>query len=162
MEWTGNQQLGLLLESGGLGLLLGFLFDVNSGLSRATPGGRAARFLRDTFFGLLAALITFYVSLAIMDGRLHPLLFCGSAVGFWLEHSSVGRWVSRWTCRFCCAWHRCSRRVLDAAEGLVTASFRWFCGIFHRKNHPEILFEEENGINSEKSRKKFPFFQKKS
>ncbi len=162
MEWTGGQQLGLLMESGGLGLLLGLLFDVNSGLSRATPGRRAARFLRDTLFGLLAALVTFFVSLAIMDGRLHPLLFCGSALGFWLEHISVGRWVARLTCRVRYGWRRISRWLLATTESLVVGFFRKISDFFHREKRLKLSSKEKNTENIEKTRKKFTFFRKNS
>ena len=150
------------MESGGLGLLLGLTFDVNSGLSRAAPGRRVARLLRDMLFGLWAALLTFFVSLAIMDGRLHPLLFCGSALGFWLEHISVGRWVSRLVCRMCCAWRRISRWLLHTAEGLVVGFFSKIGSLFHWKKHPKAQVGEQNGENLEKTRKKFTFFQKNS
>ena len=160
MEWTGGQQLGLLMESGGLGLLLGLLFDVNSGLSRATPGRRAARFLRDMLFGLLAALVTFFVSLAVMDGRLHPLLFCGSALGFWLEHISVGRWVARLTCRVRHAWRRISQWLLATTESFIVGFSRKIGGFFYREKRPKLSSTEENTENIEKIEKNSLFFEK--
>lgn len=99
MGWMGQEQVRLLLESGGLGLLLGVLFDVCCALSLGCGRRRWLRFAVDAAFGVPAALLTFYGALAIMDGRLHPLLFGGLAAGFWLQHRTVGRWVSRWLYR---------------------------------------------------------------
>lgn len=94
MEWMGESQLRLLAESGGLGLALGLLFDVFSAMARSCRR-RWLRFLVDSFFGVPAALLTFFGALAMMDGRMHPLLFGGMAVGFCLEHIAVGRWLAR-------------------------------------------------------------------
>ena len=91
MGWMGREQVRLLLESGGLGLLLGMLFDVFGALSRACGRRRIRRFLVDAAFGIPAALMTFYGALAIMDGRMHPLLFGGMLVGFCLQHLTIGR-----------------------------------------------------------------------
>lgn len=60
MGWMGREQVRLLLESGGLGLLLGVLFDVCCALSRACGGRRWLRFGVDAAFGVPAALLTFY------------------------------------------------------------------------------------------------------
>ena len=82
MGWMGREQVRLLLESGGLGLLLGVLFDVCCALSRACGRRRWLRFGVDAAFGVPAALLTFYGALAIMDGRMHPLLFAGLHLTF--------------------------------------------------------------------------------
>lgn len=95
MGWLRQEQVRLLLESGGLGLLLGVLFDICCALSRGCGRRRWLRFAVDAAFGIPAALLTFYGALAMMDGRLHPLLFGGLAVGFWLQHRTVGWWFSR-------------------------------------------------------------------
>lgn len=142
--------------------MLGVLFDVNSGLSRTASGRGAVRFWLDIWFGLLAALITFYVSLAIMDGQLHPLLFGGSATGFWLEHVSVGKFVSMVTRRICSFWCRSRRCLITAMEGAWMAFWSEFGALKHRITCFIAVKKDENGKSNEKTRKKYTFFQKKS
>ncbi len=95
MGWTGRQQLILLLQSGGLGLFLGVLYDgfaVLRGLFGRKPW---QRFLWDALFGPTAGLVTFFVSLAMMDGRMRPLLFVGIGAGFVVQRLAVGRPLAR-------------------------------------------------------------------
>ncbi len=162
MEWTGAQQLGLLLESGGLGVLLGLLFDVMGGFVRGGSRGRWRLFLADVFFGLLAALVTFFGSLAIMDGQMHPLLFGGCLLGFLVEHIGPGRQVGWLVCRL----RRWMRRVLEAicmgAEAFLGVVFGFVNGLFRSLKKKKPHQKEEKEKNGEKSRKKFRFFQKKS
>ncbi len=152
VEWTGSQQLLFLLQSGGLGFGLGFLFDVFTGLGRA--GGRCRRFWLDSFIGVLAALITFFGSLAIMDGVLHPLLFAGILVGFLAEHAGVGWLVSRWLCG---AVRRSSGffgKMLAVLEAILLRISPLFEALWSkiRCHRPK----------SKKNRKKIRFFQKKT
>ena len=93
MEWTGQQQVAMLVQSCGVGLLLGVVYDIFFSAGRRST--RPAVFIRDALFGLVAALITFFCALAITDGRMHPLLFAGSGLGMLAEHYSIGR-VLRW------------------------------------------------------------------
>ncbi len=93
MEWTGQQQIAMLVQSGGVGLLLGVVYDMFFAAGRRNT--RPAVFIRDALFGLVAALITFFCALAITDGKMHPLLFAGSGLGMAAEHYSVGR-ALRW------------------------------------------------------------------
>ena len=118
VEWTGRQQLLFLLQSGGVGFLLGLLFDILTAVGRV--GCRRWRqFLLDALFGIPAALITFFGALSIMDGELHPLLFVGIIVGLLAEHASLGKLVTRVLCAVM-RWHnRFWRRLLDGAEGVL-------------------------------------------
>lgn len=95
MEWTWREQILLLVQSGGLGLLLGTVYDWVSvwGQLRRLP--RAAVFVLDASFGLLAALVTFFFAMATMDGRLHPLLFVGSALGAAVQRCGISRFHRR-------------------------------------------------------------------
>lgn len=93
MEWTGWQQVQFYLESLPWGMLVGLLFDINSGIIR-TKVRMTGAVLLDSVFGVLAAGITFFGALVIMDGQLHPLLFCGILSGFLLEHYTVGKAVA--------------------------------------------------------------------
>lgn len=49
----------------------------------------------DIVFGPLAAVITFFGALAIMDGHLHPLLLCGVFFGMVAEHVCLGVWICK-------------------------------------------------------------------
>lgn len=162
MEWTGAQQVALLLESGGLGVLLGLIFDIVGGFVRGGVHSRWRLFLADVFFGLLAALVTFFGSLAIMDGQMHPLLFGGCLLGFLAEHIGPGRQVGRLVCRL----RRWMRRVLEAicmgAEALMSRVFGVVNRVFGVLKAKKSCLKEENEKNGEKNRKKFRFFQKKS
>lgn len=115
MEWTGNQQLLFLLQSAGVGMGLGLLFDSMTGVGR-TFRHRIGVFLWDVLFGVVAALVTFFASLAIMDGDMHPLLFIGGGFGFLAEHIGVGIQVSRAVCLFLCWVGRLGRDGIAASE----------------------------------------------
>ncbi len=91
MEWTWREQILLLLQCGGLGLLLGTVYDWLSVWCQLRRLSRAVCFVLDSLFGLLAALVTFFFSLATMDGRLHPLLFVGSLLGVMIQRCGISR-----------------------------------------------------------------------
>ena len=93
MEWSGGQQISFLLQSIGLGIAQGLLLDVLTGFARIPKHHRWL--WTDVLFGPLAALITFFGALVIMDGQLHPLLLFGTFSGMLLEHISVGRCICR-------------------------------------------------------------------
>ena len=150
VEWTGRQQLLFLLQSGGLGFGLGFLFELFT--ASAFCGGRRRRFLLDAAFGVVAALVTFFGALAIMDGDFHPLLFAGIGVGFIAEHMGPGAFlrlvlvrVFRTTDRIC-GWS------LDKVEGLLQKIPHFF-----KRRKPKNDIGEEI---YKKNHKKFRFFQK--
>lgn len=99
MEWSGDQQVLFLVPCVLIGVIIGFLFDMFSGWFR----GRAYRhrlFVADAVLGALSAVITFFGALVVMDGHLHPLLFFGLLIGFFLEHYTVGAILGRLLCRF--------------------------------------------------------------
>ncbi len=110
MEWTWREQIALLLQCGGLGMALGIVYDWLSVWVQWRRLSRAAVFLLDSLFGLLAALATFFFALATMDGRLHPLLFVGSAIGLLVERCGISRF---------------HRRVLYRALSLLRSGLRW-------------------------------------
>ncbi len=95
MEWTWREQILLLLQCGGLGLLLGTVYDWISVWRQLRHLSRMAMFWLDSLYGLLAALITFFFALATMDGRLHPLLFAGSALGAAVQRCGISRFHRR-------------------------------------------------------------------
>ncbi len=162
MEWTGTQQLGLLLESGGLGVLIGLLFDGMGGIVRGGPRSRWRLFSADVIFGLLAALLTFFGSLAIMDGQMHPLLFGGCLLGFLAEHIGPGRGVGWLTCRLCREIRRLADWICVGLEALMGLIFGCIKRLFRPLKREKTCQTEENTEKSEKSRKKFRFFQKNS
>lgn len=75
-----------------LGGVIGILLDASSGLGRNQT--KTYRFWLDVIFGPLAAVVMFLGSLVIMDGQLHPVLFCGAFVGLLLEHLLFGRYLA--------------------------------------------------------------------
>ena len=92
MEWTGQQQIQFLLRSIILGVLQGLCLDLITSL---LAGRKRRRWLwTDVLFGPLAAIITFFGALVIMDGQLHPLLFLGIALGMLAEHVTIGTLIS--------------------------------------------------------------------
>ena len=64
MEWTWREQILLLLQCGGLGLLLGTVYDWISVWGQLRRLSRAAAFCLDALFGLLAALV-----MSLLTGR---------------------------------------------------------------------------------------------
>ena len=154
MEWTWQQQAHLLLQSGGVGFALGMVYDV----FRAAATGRAARvrvFVLDALFGVTAALVTFYAALAIMDGRLHPLLFVGCGVGFAAQRRSIGRLTGRlWRWVFAALGRFCrgvGRRMDDCSDRIQRRL------LLLRRAKPS-----GSGKKDPKKRKIFYFFRKKA
>lgn len=154
MEWTWQQQAHLFLQSGGVGFALGMVYDV----FRAAETGRTARvraFVLDALFGVTAALVTFYAALAIMDGRLHPLLFAGCGIGFAAQRRSVGRLTGRIWRRVFAALGRFRRGV---GRRMDDGSDR----IRRRISRLRTVKPSVSGEKGSKKRKKFHFFRKKA
>ncbi len=154
-EWTGYQQFRLLIQSVGLGVGLGFLFAFFNVAAKLRRRRRWLLIVCDALFCVIAALITFYFSLAVMDGRLHPLLFGGSLLGFALQHITMGRFLSR-------VLYRLGRWSVVALSWLA----RWICLPFRlvnsafRRALASLCAKREKKVK--KTRKKACFFQKKS
>ena len=110
MEWTWREQIVLLLQCSGLGMLLGIVYDWLSVWGQLRRLSRAAFFVLDTLYGLLAALVTFFFARATMDGRLHPLLFAGSVIGLSAERCGISRF---------------HRRLLYRVFSLLRHGLRW-------------------------------------
>ena len=75
LEWGGAQQLLLLFRSAVFGVVLGFCFDLVTGIGRCVP--KRSRFFIDLLFCVLAAPGTFFFCLVVTDGKMHPILFLG-------------------------------------------------------------------------------------
>jgi len=153
LEWSGRQQLLFLVQSAGLGVLIGLVFDIITGVTRGACR-RLRVFLLDVLFGVLAALITFFGTLAIMDGQLHPLLFVGALIGFLSEHGSVGRWISRGVCRCQRCFSRAGLFLLDRGERFLLR----LAAVFSKKKLEKPIVKKTD----EKKRKKSRFFAKKA
>lgn len=93
MEWTGRQQILFLLQSIGLGFIVGFCLDSVTAVTQRSARRRWR--LSDMLFGPIAALLVFLGALVIMDGQLHPLLILGSFWGMLAEHFTLGIWVGK-------------------------------------------------------------------
>lgn len=94
MEWSYWQPISFLFECIPCGVLLGFLFEITSGFVHCSSK-KVIRYVWDGIYGVLAAVITFFCALVIMDGQLHPVLLMGLLFGFLIEHFSVGRLLKR-------------------------------------------------------------------
>ena len=126
MGWTWRQQLWLLLQCMGLGVSLGVLYDLFGVVRLWRSRRRRSLFLTDALFGVLAALVTFFTALAIMDGRMHPLLFFGSAFGFTVQHLTLGRVASRALYRAGAALFRAGRSAAAVLmRPLRAVRIRW-------------------------------------
>ena len=82
-----------LLQSIGIGCTQGFVLDVVTGLAYVQKG--RYWLWTDVAFGPLAAIVTFFGALIVMDGQLHPLLIFGVFLGMAIEHVLVGIWLCR-------------------------------------------------------------------
>ena len=125
MEWSKNQQLIFLCQSAVAGGMIGGLFDVVSGWYRG-PQYRSRLFVADAALGAIAAIITFFGALTIMDGHLHPLLFTGVVTGFLVEHYTIGRCLAHLISRihrtisYMISWCiRCGREAYKAVLRLA-------------------------------------------
>lgn len=116
MEWTITEQMLFFAESICLGLIIGILLDLFSGLGRGQS--RGYRFWLDVLFGPLVAVLLFLGSLVILDGQLHPLLFFGSLCGAVLEHFTIGTYLSKFVF------------LLRKLSRTVTATFERLCTVF--------------------------------
>ncbi len=118
MEWTWREQMVLLIQCGGFGMVIGIVYDSVSVWQRFRRYSHGRVFVSDCVFCLLAALMTFFFSLATMDGRMHPLLFVGMGIGVLAERCGIGRVYRCLLYRFLMlirlAW-RCLLRALRVA-----------------------------------------------
>ncbi len=136
MEWTGRQQTFFLLQSVVLGVMQGFALDVVTGF---VSSSKRKRWLwTDIVFGPLAAVVTFFGALVVMDGQLHPLLLFGVFLGMAAEHIVVGVWMGRAIRRTRCL----ARKSLQMGYGLISQIavhfVRWVKSVrLHRAKRPK-------------------------
>ena len=158
MPMTGlgeGRQLWLLLYSCGLGAALGLLFEAFGVAVRFARRRRAVVFFIDVFYLVFSALATFYFSLAVMDGMMHPLLFGGCLLGFYLEHVTLGRLIGKLLyqiiryIRFGFAW----------VFRLISAPLYRLCD---RLYGDFSVFSKKIAKKEPKARKKCIFFRKKT
>lgn len=148
LEWGGAQQLMLLLQSGVLGVGLGVVFDLMTGVGRDVS--KIKRFFLDLIFCVLAALVTFFFSLVITDGKMHPILFLGCLLGMAIEHCVIGKRISR-------VVYKSVRGIRYLSSVLTEILKKHFFTV--RKM---IVFPKREAKNVKKIRKKRNFFQKKA
>ena len=153
-ELVKEQQIILLLESCGLGVFLGVLFDIFSVPVRMCRRQRLTVFFLDVIFLIISSLITFYFSLAVMDGRLHPLLFGGCLFGFVLQHVTVGRFIGF-------AMYRIALFFRAVFAWLIWGISLLFSLLLNRLQRVCRLVFIRRPKKLRKSRKKVAFFKKK-
>ena len=154
-EWTGQQQVLLLCHSVAFGGCLGLVFDFFNVPSKSSRRHRLMTFLCDVVFFAVAALATFFFSLAVMDGRMHPLLFIGSSLGVILEHLLIGRLISR-------LLYLCGRffyRLIRRLEEWITLMLRVCLSVI---SHAVSALRSKMQKNIEKTRKKPQISEKNS
>ncbi len=154
VEWTGAQQVSLFLQSAGLGLLLGVLFDMLGGVQPLLSRRRVIRWTLDILYGTVAAMITFFTALGKMDGVMHPLLFGGILLGMAVEHAGVGHLVQRLTLYGC----RLTARTVRWLTVVGRAAAVFLRGLLPRKN----LLERWRAKKPPKQQKKSMFFSKRA
>lgn len=154
-EWTGVHQLMLFWQSGVLGVTLGFLFDFFNIPSKMRRRHRLTVFVCDVLFFVIAAMATFFFSLAVMDGKMHPLLFFGCLLGLILQHLCVGRLFSRML-------YRGGRFVYSAFSGLFLLLRASLLRVFKAISRPFLALRTKKGKNAHFLQKKSKFFQKNS
>lgn len=154
MQWSGSEQIRLFAQSILLGICFGVLFSFFNVASKPR-NCRHLLFLGDMLFFVTTSFITFFFAMTMMDGRLHPLLFGGSLVGFVLFHVAFGRYLSRWLYRF----GRWLMFVMKRLIGLILTPFRLMFLVAQRAFN-SIYGKRKK--KAENTRKKSAFFQKKS
>lgn len=92
--WGSYQQIHLLFYSALVGFGMGVGFDITNGVGRSYTNAR--RFISDVLFCCFAAVVTFFTSLVLNHGHLHPVLILGIFAGVLIEHKVIGRFVSEW------------------------------------------------------------------
>ena len=96
--WGSDQQIRLLFYSTVVGFGLGVGFGIINGFGRLRS--RTRRFVIDVVYCCFAAIVTFFTSLVLNHGILHPVLFIGLMSGVLIEHRIIGRLVSKSAYRF--------------------------------------------------------------
>ena len=117
MEWSGWLQITILLRSLLGGLVIGLIFDLNCGIIRSIRR-KIIIFLLDGAFGVLAAIITFFCALIIIDGQLHPFLLIGTLFGFLIEHYTVGKILSASIFNVCNFFKRLIKKTTTIVDDL--------------------------------------------
>ena len=148
IEWSGMHQFSILVQSGVLGLVMGFSFELLSGFGRCK--GRGWLFLADILYCVISALVSFFSSLVMTDGKLHPVMFAGLLLGGAIEHCTIGKTVSKQTSKFI-GFIRCGSICL-------VAIIRQFL----LKTVSIIKIDSKIEKNIKKRRKNPHFFQKKA
>lgn len=114
-----------------------------------------AVFLSDVVFFVLASVATFFFSLAVMDGRMHPLLFCGILLGMSVQHLVIGRLFSR-------VLYLAGRFLYTVFNRLLTWIYIPFRLAFSAISRVFSALWRKIGKNAKKTQKKSRFFQKNS
>lgn len=95
MGITNGGQLQELFMAGGLGFLLGALYDVFRVIRLLMRPSAKVIFFHDILFFTLSSVITFLFALAVTGGELRFYLFLGIVTGFTAYYFTVGRAVVR-------------------------------------------------------------------
>lgn len=95
MGITNGGQLNELFLAGGLGFLLGALYDVFRVIRLMMKPSAKWVFVQDLLFFIISAVVTFLFALGINGGELRLYLFLGLIVGFVAYLCTLGRVVVR-------------------------------------------------------------------
>ena len=144
--WTGREQLILLGRSCLFGVALGFLFDFFNLPAKSRRCRWWLAFVLDVSFFAVTAIATFYFSLAVMDGQMHPSLFVGSALGICAQHLLIGRFWGR-------LMYRTARFAREAFLGIFGRLSSLFKGKIFAFFHLLLRLRRKSEKNAEKAQK---------
>lgn len=91
MGFTNAEQVYEVFLSGGMGFLLGMVYDGFRLVRYWMRWGKVIVFLQDVLFFLVAAPVTFLFSLAMTDGQVRGYVLVGLLGGFFAYRYTLGR-----------------------------------------------------------------------
>lgn len=121
--WGSDQQIHLFVYSALVGFGIGVVFDVVNGIGRTY--GKTRRFLFDVLFCCFTAIVTFFTSLILNYGYLHPVLILGIFIGLLVEHRVIGCFVSKFVYRSIQLFARLLREFCVIFKKILRFLYQW-------------------------------------
>ncbi len=121
-------QTRLFLMSFGFGFLLGVVYDLFRIVRLTLTRGKAAVFVMDVLYFLLAGIAVFIFMLAYNSGEIRFYLLLGILLGFLIYYFTFGAFVLKWSNRII----RALRRLTRLVGRIVWAPVRGMARLFRR------------------------------
>ncbi len=115
-----GQTKGFLLSLG-MGFLLGILYDLIRIIRISISRGKAAVFICDIIFCILACFCTFLFCLSANEGEMRLYLILGELAGFFAYYFSLGAVVFSYSERII----DFTKRLLRSFFGIILFPFKW-------------------------------------